>query len=202
MGFDKQLLTLNDRYLFEHNLSVLRTEFEDIVAVTSTPQLYEGTGIRTVADVFPHMGPLAGLHAALLASESRYVYLTACDMPLPPHSFSGFVRLLRNHLTAHPAHGAWACPGGKVQTFHAFYSTRLAEPAQEVLAACSRKQDTPPGIYGFLKQGGFSLTTLPEKELLLADPARKLFTNLNTPEEYRAFCLQQKSEISGSTPSR
>lgn len=198
MGFDKQLLTLNDRYFFEHNLHTLSKAFDDIVAVTNTPKLYEGSGIRTVQDAFPHMGPLAGLHAALSASRSHYVYLIACDMPIMnlPYAI-----LLKDRLLSSQRAAALACLEGKLETFNAFYSTDLKTPAEDTLKTALRNRSHPPGIYGFLKKQGIPLTVIPEEELRSIDPHLELFTNINTPQEYKAFLRKAESTETGLFPS-
>ena len=81
MGFDKQLLTINERRLFDIIYNTLSAKFEDIIVCTYHPNLYKGYSLRTVSDQYCNSGPLSGIHSALSASESRYVYVIACDMP-------------------------------------------------------------------------------------------------------------------------
>lgn len=81
MGFDKQLLTINERRLFDIIYNTLTLKFKDIIVCTYRPNLYNGYSIRTIRDQYRNSGPLSGIHSALKASKSHYVYIIACDMP-------------------------------------------------------------------------------------------------------------------------
>ena len=86
MGFDKQLLQLNDEYLLAKNLDLLLEIFSEIIVVANEPgSLLEIPRIQEttiVSDQYKEAGPLAGIHAGLLASSSDYSFVLACDMPV------------------------------------------------------------------------------------------------------------------------
>ena len=86
MGFDKQLLKLNDQFLLEKNLSILLELFPQVIVVSNEPAELEAVPLieRTtiVSDRYRDAGPLAGIHAGLEASESAYALVLACDMPV------------------------------------------------------------------------------------------------------------------------
>ena len=56
--------------------------FRDIILVTNNPELYSFLPCTTVADIYPGRGSLAGIHAGLSNSKTRYIFAVACDMPL------------------------------------------------------------------------------------------------------------------------
>lgn len=80
MGEDKALLELDGRAL------ALRAADEvakvcGSVALVGDPSRYVPLGLPVVADHFPGQGPLAGIDAALSATEADWNLIVACDMP-------------------------------------------------------------------------------------------------------------------------
>jgi molybdopterin-guanine dinucleotide biosynthesis protein A len=51
------------------------------VALVGDPQKYQPLGLTVVPDKFPGLGPLAGIEAALGATQSEWNLIVACDMP-------------------------------------------------------------------------------------------------------------------------
>ncbi|WML41706.1 molybdenum cofactor guanylyltransferase [Neobacillus sp. OS1-2] len=81
MGTNKALLKINEKTNIERIADALKLLFDDIILVTNDSEQYEFLGLRMVADHFPGMGPLAGVHAGLLASDYDVNFIVACDMP-------------------------------------------------------------------------------------------------------------------------
>ncbi len=81
MGFDKQFLKIKERLLIENLIQRLKPSFSEIVIVTNRPEEYKSLPVIVTQDVFKGIGPLAGIHAGLLKSTSRFSYIIACDMP-------------------------------------------------------------------------------------------------------------------------
>jgi len=81
MGTNKALLKINDKPNIERIRDALKEYFNEIILVTNEPKRYEFLGLKITSDQYPGMGPLAGLHAGLMASEADINLLAACDMP-------------------------------------------------------------------------------------------------------------------------
>src|SRR5207244_3246499 len=99
--------------------------FPQVLVATNLPERFRGLGVETVADRFPGCGPLAGLHAALLATRHPHVFVAACDMPgLDP----GVIRFLLARIGAADAVvPRWE---GDVEPLHAIYAAHCL-PAME-----------------------------------------------------------------------
>lgn len=126
MGFDKQLLELGEKRLIDIQIEKLSEIFECIIVVTNTPELYDGKNVIVTRDVFPGKGPLAGIHAGLILSKSRYSFVIGCDMPNLSYEY---ISLLKNRIIdsngKYPdvclatTDGKWAEP------FNGFYSKEI-----------------------------------------------------------------------------
>lgn len=82
MGREKARLRIGGETLWRRQVRVLREAgAEPVVVVRGEGQRGLGRGVRQVRDAFPGAGPLAGLHAALSATDARWVAVVAVDMP-------------------------------------------------------------------------------------------------------------------------
>jgi molybdopterin-guanine dinucleotide biosynthesis protein A len=81
MKSNKALLPYSGELFIERIYRQLAAIFSDVILVTNTPELYSFLPCRTVSDIFPGMGSLAGIHAGLSNSETHYIFAVACDMP-------------------------------------------------------------------------------------------------------------------------
>ncbi|MCA0756133.1 molybdenum cofactor guanylyltransferase [Paenibacillus sp. N4] len=182
MGTDKALLTIEGKPLV-YRLAGQLLERLPAVAVSVGPPERESVYRKAmgelagraafVADGYPDCGPLAGLHAGLAAAPPGYVFVIACDMPaMSPALF--------DQLAAHIGSGADVihCEG---QPFHALYHTRVAEAVRGALESQDYR------VMGLL--GRLSTVTVEPRDEAGRTTA---FTNLNTPDDYRAFSKQKE----------
>jgi molybdopterin-guanine dinucleotide biosynthesis protein A len=129
--------------------------------------------VETVADRFPGCGPLAGIHAALLASRHPHVFVAACDMPgLDPD----VIRFLLARIGT--ADAVVPCWEGDVEPLHAVYAARCL-PAIEASLRAGRH-----ALRDFL--AGARVDWVSEAELRAVRGAARSLTNVNTPEELAA----------------
>src|SRR3954469_4803909 len=81
MGTNKALLKINEKTNIKRITDTLKVLFNDIILVTNDPEDYQFLGVKMVSDHYPGQGPLAGVHAGLLASPHETNFVVACDMP-------------------------------------------------------------------------------------------------------------------------
>jgi molybdopterin-guanine dinucleotide biosynthesis protein A len=178
-GADKQSLLLGGEILGRRALRLLGQAFDELIVVTSRPDLYAGTGAACVADIVPGRGPASGIHAALSASRLEWVYVMGCDMPAFSAAWAG--RLVREAAGARASGenaplAVYALFGNHMEPLHALYSKRLA-PAFEHAFAAMRE----PSIKSILE--GLPRVEIPEAEARAYSPDWGLFANINTPED-------------------
>jgi molybdopterin-guanine dinucleotide biosynthesis protein A len=81
MGTNKALLKINEKTNIERTRDALKLLFDDIILVTNETETYEFLEMNMTSDHYPGMGPLAGVHAGLTASDYDVNFIVACDMP-------------------------------------------------------------------------------------------------------------------------
>lgn len=81
MGTNKALLKINEKTNIERIADTLRLLFDELILVTNDPETYKFLEVKIVNDHYPGMGPLAGVHAGLIASNYDLNFVVACDMP-------------------------------------------------------------------------------------------------------------------------
>src|SRR5207247_8273774 len=81
MGQDKAFIKLDDAYLIEYPIRVLRQLTND-VRIIGDPNKYAFLGLPVTADCGESKGPLTGIYTALRTSSTLSNLVLACDMPL------------------------------------------------------------------------------------------------------------------------
>lgn len=81
-GSNKALALFQGKPLIQLLADKISGLFTSSLLVTNSPAEYAFLNIPMTGDIHPGLGPLAGIHAALLSSETPYAFICACDMPL------------------------------------------------------------------------------------------------------------------------
>ena len=172
-GRDKAFAAVGGEPIAVRTIRLFRGLFPQVLVATNRPARYRGLGVETAADQFPGCGPLAGIHASLLASRHPHVFVVACDMPrLDPDVIRFLVGRIGEADAVVPR---WE---GDVEPLHAVYAVRCL-----------------PAIETSLRAGRYALRdVLPllrvdyvnEAELRGVRGAADSLINVNTPEELAA----------------
>lgn len=174
MGRDKATLRWEGRSLLEHVHGIVAPLVSEVLLVTRPSRIAAvrssaPAGVLVIGDTAEARGPLAGIHAALLAASYPQVLVTACDMPrLQPALLAGLLD---------DASGDVVIP--------------RAGPHFEPLPAVYRRSCLP-AIEKVLKQGSarvpaffdqVRLSVWNEKQLRRLDPELASLANWNRPED-------------------
>ncbi len=170
MGRDKATLPWGDSDLLHNVLDRLAPVCSELIVVSNVPRKITREGVRVVADHYPQCGPLAGMHAGLLAAEAEYSFITACDMPFLNTSAVAFIAAV-----AAGYHAAIPFIDGYYNPLHAIYHRHCLVWIKAMLAA---------GDYCILNfYPAISLRQVSGAELRQFDPELKTFCNINTPAD-------------------
>ena len=176
MGRDKLRLSVAGETLLARALRRYESVFERVLVSVAGPERFPELGEKRVFDVFPGAGPLAGLHAGLLASGED-VFLTGADMP-----FSSPEKAL---LLASLCGEAEACVmtdgTGRWEPLFGFYRASVLPRAEELLSSGRRSMGA---LLGSVRLREASLAELGEG----ADSL--LLSNVNVPEDYEKLRLE------------
>jgi molybdopterin-guanine dinucleotide biosynthesis protein A len=175
MGSDKALLTLGGKSLLERALS-LAHRIAPKVAILGPRDRYAAMGERIVEDEFPGCGPLAGIHAALQATETDLNVILSVDMPFVPADFLAYL-----------IERAQSCPGAPAVV------PRVGGIVQGTCFACRRafrsvcEQRLRQGFYRVEEAIEFVRPVhIEEEEIRSLGFGPGIFRNLNMPEDLAA----------------
>jgi molybdopterin-guanine dinucleotide biosynthesis protein A len=172
-GRDKAFAAVGGEPIAVRTVRLFRSLFPQVLVATNRPERFRGLGVETVADRYPDCGPLAGIHAALLATPHAHAFVAACDMPGLDADVIRF--LLARIGDADAVVPSWE---GDVEPLHAVYATRLG-PAMEASLRAGRH-----ALRDFL--AALRVDYVSEAELRHVRGAAASLTNVNTPEELAA----------------
>ncbi|WP_404330517.1 molybdenum cofactor guanylyltransferase [Mesobacillus maritimus] len=173
MGKNKALLPFNDKTNIERIRDELKSLFDDIILVTNDPESYEFLNLKSVSDEFPGKGPLAGIHAGLMASDYEENIVVACDMPFVSAELaSTLVQNLKHYDAIIPVIGE------KQHPLFAAYQKRIVPEIEACL-----KEDRLRVIHLLDK---LNVRYLDDNDLQVYSDGslEEIFFNMNVPEEY------------------
>lgn len=176
MGRDKLQLTVSGEKLLDRAIRRYGEVFPRVLVSVAGPERYPELGGRRVFDAFPGAGPLAGLHAGLLAAGGD-VFLTGADMP-----FSSPEKAL---LLASLCGDAEACVltdgEGRWEPLFGFYRVSLLPKAEALLRGGRRSMSA------LLAAASLREVTLAELGERADSP---LLRNVNDPADYEKLRLE------------
>ena len=174
MGFDKQFLTVDNRQLVHGIIKELSSIFKDIIIVTNKPEAYREYPFQIVEDELLGFGPLSGIHAGLIHSNSLYNYVIACDMPFINKEYI-FHMIDIIKASQEKLDGVITLYGDWIEPFNSFYIKDFAHKIEGYVNKGKRK------IYPLLRE--CNIHYVPEQEAKNFSPDWNMFMNINTRED-------------------
>lgn len=172
-GRDKAFAAVNGEPIAVRTVRLFQSLFPQVLVATNRPERFRPLGVDTVADVHPGCGPLAGIHAAMLASRRPRVFVVACDMP---GLDAGVIRFLLDR----PGDADAVVPQWEddIEPLHAVYAVRCLPTIERCLAGGRH------ALREFLPL--IRVDWVAEDELRRVRGTARSLTNVNTPEELAA----------------
>jgi molybdopterin-guanine dinucleotide biosynthesis protein A len=168
MGRDKSSLVLAGQSLLDR----VRANVAPVVSRLRLVGRVDAGEAESIPDLYPGLGPLAGIHAALVSARSTAVLVVACDLPF---ATSGFLSGLVAHLGPSDL-AVVPCPETGPVPVCAVYRTACAEQIEGRLRARELS------ARAFVAALPARLVRGPELSAL--DPAGVALSNVNTPEDF------------------
>ena len=169
-GVAKGLLLLDGEPLAARSLQLFERLFAATLVVANDPRPYAALGAAVVPDALPGKGAPGGLHAALAAARTGWVFTAGCDMPFLEERPIRFLAGLRG--TAPAVAVIWK---GRLEPLHAFWSLACLATVERMLRAGD------PSMWKLATAVGARLVS--EEEWRSVDPEGRSFENANTAED-------------------
>lgn len=169
-GVAKGLLRLGGEPIAARSLRLFGEVFGAALLVANDPAPYAALGVRVVADAIPGKGAPGGLHAALAAAGTGWIFAAACDMPFLSAEAIHFLWESRGGAPAVAVH--W---GGRLEGLFAFWSRECLPTVERLL------REGDPSLWGIATAVGAHV--VPEGEWRAFDPGGRAFANANGPED-------------------
>jgi molybdopterin-guanine dinucleotide biosynthesis protein A len=179
MKYNKAFAKIGGRSSLRIIMDKFSTVFAETIIISNDPELYQGMADRIETDVFPGLGPVAGVHSGLYHASYEKVFVLGCDMPFIDMSLVKYMlEQLDNHQAVVPE------LSGFLQPLAAVYS-RLCLP---VFTRCLQ-EDKLKLVRVFEE---LDALILKENELARFGKVEEIFFNVND-----ASALQKAQEIAG-----
>jgi molybdopterin-guanine dinucleotide biosynthesis protein A len=185
MGQDKAWLMLDGRPLVMRVIDRVLPLVSEVIVSTNQPDAFDAwlPGLPvpacTVADRYRGAGPLAGLHAGLLAAHHDLVLALATDMPFVNSALIRYLAELATGADLDAVVPRIPSPEtGQIglEPLHAIYRRSCLPAIEGCLEADQRR------VVSFLDQ--VRLRVVSPDEIRPHDPLFRSFANINTPQDW------------------
>lgn len=175
MGSNKALLEVGGYPIISTIYRTLSSLFHEVVVVTNSPLDYDFLPCCKVPDIYPGYGSIAGLHSALIHSNTAYSFVTACDLPFIDPVV---IRYLCDVCTDEYDAAVPSSIGG-VEPLCAVYSSLCKDVFENAIQQGERK------ILDVM--GRINIRKVTYNEVQRIGGQANSFLNVNTPEEYEGI---------------
>jgi molybdopterin-guanine dinucleotide biosynthesis protein A len=170
IGMEKAFLRIGDKVIIEEISARLSRILPKIMVVTNSPNPYCYLGVEVVKDILPDKGALGGIYSGLVASETHYNFVLACDMPFISLNL---IEYMRKNAEGYDV----VIPklNNYFQPLHAIYSKGCIQPIKEQL----HRNDLQ--VFGFFDR--VEVKCISAEEVKMFDPGGIAFFNINTKDD-------------------
>lgn len=124
MGFDKCTIKVNDKFLIDIIAEDLTKVFENIVLVSNDLERFKDSKYLVVKDLIENSGPIGAIYTALKGATSKYVFITACDMPIISLDY---IKYMIELIKRENVQGVISYNSKYIEPLYAFYSTDMID---------------------------------------------------------------------------
>ncbi|HKL42729.1 MAG TPA: molybdenum cofactor guanylyltransferase [Clostridia bacterium] len=174
---NKAIAKYNGERLIEGIANLLNKHFHQVYLVVDSKEKYTFVeNCIIIEDVIPNKGPVGGIYTGLLASEEKYNYIMACDMPLMSGRFLEYIKNWeQNFDVLLPKYN------GYIEPLAGIYSKNCLPIIEKNLG------DNKLSIRDFLKEVKMQL--IDESLINRNFPNKNIFYNINYQKDLEALQL-------------
>ena len=130
MGFDKCTIKVNDKFLIDIIAEELTQVFESIVLVSNDLERVRDSKYIVVKDIIANSGPIGAIYTALKRASSKYVFITACDMPIINLNY---IKYMMEIIKSENVQGVVSYNSKYIEPLYAFYSVDMIDCFEQEL---------------------------------------------------------------------
>lgn len=175
-GTPKGLLRLRGETLAQRTVALFRSLFGEVLVAAADPAPWSSLGATVVTDAIPGRGAPGGLHAALAAARTGWIFAAGCDMPFLAEAPIRFLASRRGGSGAVLVDWERGLEG-----LHGFWSRRGLPVMERLL------REGEPSLRALAHAVGAAV--VPAEEWRAVDPLGRSFENANTPEDLERLGL-------------
>lgn len=185
MGKDKAFLEVCGKPIFERILEVFSENFSRVVLVGNRPERFAPYGLPVFADIYTGSS-LGGLYTGLFHAETRYVFVSSCDIPYPSGNVLRYLCSVREGYDA-----------VVVKTEHGF-EPLFALYSKSCLGAIKSLLDSGECCaYAYFPE--IRIRYVLATDLASIDPEGRSFINVNTPDQYARVAGDPERQVNQGT---
>jgi molybdenum cofactor guanylyltransferase len=122
MGFDKCEVRVNGKLLIEIIAKQLEQVFENVILISNDKYKFKDINYKVLEDIIPNSGPLGGIYTALTHANSKFTFVTACDMPVINLKY---IKFMIEIIKSQGFNGVASYNSGYIEPMYAFYSRSM-----------------------------------------------------------------------------
>ncbi len=104
MGSDKSLLKFGGKTLIEHVVNAVKPYVKTVLVVTNEAEKYDFLrDVFFVLDIEKNQGPFIGLISGIQAADTKWSFVTSCDMPLIDGNIIDYLWKRKNYHIVSPS---------------------------------------------------------------------------------------------------
>lgn len=169
-GRNKARYKFRGKELILHVYDKISPIFENIILVSYSDMKDLLPDVERIEDIIPGLGPIGGIHAALVHSEKPAIFAVACDMPFISADFIRFMAKFSDDYDV-------VIPGDddKLEPLHTLYSIKCRKEIERTIKEGSRR------IVNILKNRNIRIIGSHERAGF--NDSEKMFLNINSIED-------------------
>ena len=170
-GRIKANLIIDGRTIISRITDILNQVFSEIIIVTNTPEEFgEYSRYKIVSDQFRMVGPLGGIHAAMITSTGEALFVVAGDMPLIEKSM--IIRQIE-YFQNNKCDILVPVVNQNIEPLHAIYNISILKRLEGYLS----------GDYEYAVRDFFKIVDVNYMQFSDSEKIKNAFTNINSPND-------------------
>jgi len=81
MKFNKAFAQVGGKPVVQIIIEKLQPLFQELIIISNEPHLFTSFGLPIYQDIYPYLGPVGGIHSALVNASYDQMFILGCDMP-------------------------------------------------------------------------------------------------------------------------